>query len=135
MLEYNQWLSLTNGIITIGYCQEGGGPMHFQPERLMLIREQLGITKAEAARRLTMSAMGYGRYESGEREPSFQTVSFIAQQFGTSVEYLYGETKIADPSSVTISAEQNPELFELVQNCMNDEQTAKRLLSYFKKIK
>ena len=79
--------------------------MKFQPQKLKVIREQLGITKAEAARRLNMSAMGYGRYESGERAPSFQTVSFIAQQFGTSVEYLYGETEIADPSSVTISAE------------------------------
>ena len=109
--------------------------MHFIPERLIELRKELGITRAEAARRLNMSAMGYGRYESGEREPSFQTVSFIAQQFGTSAEYLYGETEIADPSSVTISAERNPELFELIQNCMNDEQTAKRLLSYFKKIK
>lgn len=95
----------------------------------------MGITKADAARRLNMSAMGYGRYESGERVPSFQTVSFIAQQFGTSVEYLYGETENTTPSSVTISAEQNPELFELIQNCLNDDQTAKRLLSYFKKIK
>lgn len=109
--------------------------MDFLPERLRLIREQLGITKAEAARRLNMSAMGYGRYESGDREPSFQTVSFIAQQMGTSVEYLYGETETADPSSITVSAEQNPELFELIQNCMTDEQTAKRLLSYFKKLR
>lgn len=109
--------------------------MKFLPDRLKATREQLGITKAEAARRLNMSAMGYGRYESGEREPSFQTVSFIAQQFGTSAEFLYGETEIADPSSVTIFAGQNPELFELIQNCITDEQTAKRLLSYFKKIK
>ena len=109
--------------------------MRFLPERLISIREQLGITKAEAARRLNMSAMGYGRYESGEREPSFQSVSFIAQQLGTSVEYLYGETENAEASSVTISAEQNPELFELIQNCMSDEQTAKRLLSYFKRMK
>lgn len=109
--------------------------MNFQPTRLRLIREQLGITKAEAARRLNMSAMGYGRYESGEREPSFQTVSFIAQQLGTSADYLYGETDDPAPASVTISAGKDPELFELIQNCMNDEQTAKRLLSYFKKIK
>ncbi|MBR3244915.1 MAG: helix-turn-helix transcriptional regulator [Parasporobacterium sp.] len=109
--------------------------MNFQPERLMLIREQLGISKAEAARILNMSAMGYGRYESGEREPSFQTVSFIAQQLGTSVKYLYGETENADPSSVTVSAEKDPELFDMIQNCMSDEKTAKRLLSYFKKLR
>lgn len=109
--------------------------MKFQPERLISIREQLGITKAEAARRLNMSAMGYGRYEKGEREPSFQTVSFIAQQLGTSVEYLYGDSDNPDPSSVSISAEKNPELFELIHHCMDDEQIARRLLSYYKKIK
>ena len=109
--------------------------MQFCKDRLIELRTQLGITKAEAARRLNMSAMGYGRYESGEREPSFQTVSFIAQQFGTSVAYLYGDTETTVPTSVTISAEQNPELFELIKKCMADEQTTKRLLSYFKKIK
>lgn len=109
--------------------------MRFQPARLVSVRTELGITKAEAARRLNMSAMGYGRYESGEREPSFQTVSFIAQQFGTSVEYLYGETEIADPTAITVSADQTPELFELIQNCIADEQTTKRLLSYLNKIK
>lgn len=109
--------------------------MEFQPERLISVREQLGISKAEAARRLNMSAMGYGRYEKGEREPSFQTVSFIAQQLGTSVEYLYGQAETADPSSVTISAEQNQQLFDLVQYCLNDDETAKRLFSYFKKLK
>lgn len=109
--------------------------MKFYPERLASVRAELGITKAEAARRLNMSAMGYGRYEKGEREPSYQTVSFIAQQLGTSVEYLYGETETAKPSSVTISAEQDPQLFDLVQYCLNDDETAKRLLSYFKKLK
>lgn len=109
--------------------------MAFCKDRLMKLRTEMGITKAEAARRLNMSAMGYGRYESGERVPSFQTVSFLAQQFGTTVEYLYGEAENAAPSAVTVSAEQNPELFELIQNCMADEQTKKRLLAYYKKIK
>lgn len=109
--------------------------MEFKPERLIYLREQLGITKAEAARRLNMSAMGYGRYERGEREPSYQTVSFIAQQFGSSVEYLYGETDNNIASSVTISADHNPELFEIIQRCLNDNETAKRLLSYCNKLK
>lgn len=41
--------------------------MDFKPERLISLRQSLGINKAEAARRLNISAMGYGRYESGER--------------------------------------------------------------------
>ena len=109
--------------------------MKFKPERLIYLREQLGITKAEAARRLNMSAMGYGRYERGEREPSYQTVSFIALQLGSSVEYLYGETDKEGLSSITVSAENNPDLFEVVQHCLNDDKTAKRLLSYLNKLK
>ena len=109
--------------------------MKFLPERLKLIREQLGITKSEAARRLNMSAMGYGRYEKGEREPSYQTVCFIARQFKTTAEFLYGETESADSFSVTVDCKQNPELYELINNCLDDEQTAKRLLSYYKKLK
>ena len=42
--------------------------MHFCPERLIQVRESLHINKAEAARRLNLSAMAYGRYERGERE-------------------------------------------------------------------
>ena len=37
--------------------------MHFYPERLIQVRESLHINKAEAARRLNLSAMAYGRYE------------------------------------------------------------------------
>ena len=37
--------------------------MKFYPERLTQLRESLNISKAEAARRLNISAMTYGRYE------------------------------------------------------------------------
>ena len=40
------------------------------PERLIKSRKLLGLNKAEAARLLNLSKMGYDRYESGERSPS-----------------------------------------------------------------
>ena len=43
--------------------------MKFQPERLIQLRNTLNINKAEAARRLNISPMVYGRYENGQREP------------------------------------------------------------------
>ena len=51
--------------------------MKFQPERLIQLRNTLNINKAEAARRLNISPMEYGRYEKGQREPSLipQSVS------------------------------------------------------------
>ena len=104
--------------------------MTFSADHLTKIRKQLGITKAEAARKLNMSAMGYGRYETGEREPSYQTVSFIAQTFGTSTDYLYGITDDSNARSITIEQDHNPELFDLIQICLNNEDSAKRLLAY-----
>lgn len=104
--------------------------MNFIPERLISLRESLGINKAEAARRLNMSAMGYGRYENGDREPSYQTVSFIAQTFHSSVEYLYGTSDNKDASTLTVSCNDEPDLFLLVQSARNDSNLRKRLLAY-----
>lgn len=108
--------------------------MRFSPERLITLRQSLGITKAEAARMLKMSAMGYGRYESGEREPSFQTVSFIAQKFNTSVEYLYGETDHMKSDVLTISSIDDPDLFDFVQILKTDKTMLKRLMIYVNSI-
>ena len=104
--------------------------MNFIPERLVTLRKSLGINKAEAARRLNMSAMGYGRYESGEREPSYQTLCFIAQTFHSSIEYLYGTSDSKDATVITISKNDEPELFALVQSARNDSNLLARLLAY-----
>lgn len=108
--------------------------MKFYNERLIQVRESLGINKAEAARRLNMSAMGYGRYENGERIPSFQTVCFIAETFGTSADFLYGETDDAASKTITISASENPEMFQLFESINNDVELTKRLLAYLSKL-
>lgn len=87
--------------------------------------------KAEAARRLNMSAMGYGRYESGEREPSYQIVSFIAQTFHCSTDYLYGLSDSMDAPVITISSTEEPDLFLLVETIKNDKNNLlKRILAY-----
>ena len=108
--------------------------MKFQPEKLISLRKELGITKAEAARRLNMSAMGYGRYENGEREPSFQTVSFIAQTFETTTDYLYGLPGNSRSDTLVISHGKEPELFTLVNACKNNDVLTKRMLAYYKKL-
>ena len=108
--------------------------MKFKAERLIQIREQLGINKAEAARKLNMSAMGYGRYENGQREPSFQTVCFIASTFGTTSDYLYGLTDDSSSSTITISSSESPELFSFVNSLQKDRDLEKKLLAYFKSL-
>lgn len=108
--------------------------MHFQTDRLISIRKELGISKAEAARRLNISAMAYGRYERGEREPSFQSVDYIARTFCTTTDFLYGLSDNSQPDTITISAHDNPTLFALIDACLKDHSAAQRLLAYLSAI-
>lgn len=105
------------------------------PERLKIARENLGITMAEASRRLNLSKIGYCRYEYGERVPSLQTVEVIAQCFHTSVDYLVGLSDNPEPTQIIIDKNKNPELFALVELCQkNDSSQIHQLISYYKKM-
>lgn len=100
-------------------------------QRITAARENLGISKAEASRRLNLSKIGYCRYEYGDRTPSPQTLEVIAQCFGTSVEYLTGETDDIEPTKLVIDKTANPELFELLKVCSTyDNATVKRIAIY-----
>ena len=108
--------------------------MNFCPDRLIKIRTELGITKSEAARLLNMSAMGYGRYENGDRTPSYQTISFIAQKFGTSVEYLCGETSKKSCVDYLVTSD-SPELHFIVETLQNESSDNLNLIvEYIKKL-
>jgi len=105
------------------------------PERLKAARERLGITMAEASRKLNLSKIGYCRYEYGERTPSIQTLEVIAQCFKTSVEYLVGASDNPSPTQIIINKDSNPELFELLELCQgSDSSQIKRLLAFYKEL-
>ena len=124
-------------ILTNGYSQLFGGVLlSFSSSRLKAIRESLGINKAEAARRMHMTAMGYGRYEGGERVPSFQSIQYMALHLGTSSAYLFCETDDPSPDQVLISQDKNPVLFELtVELSKEDSYMQQRMLAYYRKLK
>ncbi len=108
----------------------------FIPERLKKIREDRGLNKAEAARLLGLSKMGYLRYESADRNPSYQTIVFMAQKLGTSPDYLIGKTDDSEPKEYVISKSDDPALFELITDVIDKKNpTRDRLLAYFKKLK
>ena len=106
------------------------------PERLKNIREERGINKAEAARLLGLSKMGYLRYETAARTPSWQTIVFMAQKLGTSPQYLTGASDISEPAEYLISKSDDPELFDLIKDMIDTKSPArKRLLAYHQKLK
>lgn len=113
--------------------RNGIDPAAFMPERLKALRLKKGLNKTKAAELLQISKMAYGRYESGERIPSYQYIVYIAQQMGSSEEYLTGKTEDDGQKELVISRESDPELFELLLDYKGrDEAAKKRLLAYWK---
>ena len=105
------------------------------PERLRSAREQLNLAKAEAARRIGLTAASYVRYEAGDRSPSPQVITSIAEKLETSVAYLLGGTDDISPDVVSIHKNSDPLLFELIKSTQDaDEATLQRLLSYYRKM-
>ena len=107
--------------------------MNFCPERLVKVRTSLNINKAEAARRLNISAMAYGRYEKGEREPSYQSVRFIADTFHCNIDYLYGISDEMLSDYLIVSRAESPELYSLILEMQKKDDFKERIIKYAKK--
>ncbi len=60
--------------------------------RLKSLREAAGLSQAKLATKLGVSQSTVGGWESGKREPNFNTTIRIADYFGVSVDYLLGRT-------------------------------------------
>lgn len=56
------------------------------------LRLSKGITQGELAKQLGISRSTVGMYESGSREPDFETLELIADHFNVDTDYLLGRT-------------------------------------------
>ncbi len=65
-------------------------------QRIALLRRQAGISQAELAARMGISASAVGMYEQGRREPSVDTLVALSEIFQVSTDYLL-TGKIAAP--------------------------------------
>ena len=63
--------------------------------RIAALRRNAGLSQAELAQQLQISASAMGMYEQGRREPSAQTLVTIAQALGVTTDYLL--TGIPEP--------------------------------------
>lgn len=61
-------------------------------ERLVELRKSRNLTQRQVYSGVSMSALGYQRYEYGEREPSFQKLLALADYFDVSLDYLVGRS-------------------------------------------
>lgn len=60
-------------------------------EVLKYLRTSRGITQAEFAKAMGVSPSTIGMYETGEREPNFETEEKIADYFNVSLDVLRGK--------------------------------------------
>ncbi len=59
---------------------------------LKSLRKSLGLTQDELANKLDVSRSTIGMYESGSREPDYETLEAIADFFNVDTDYLLGRT-------------------------------------------
>ena len=61
-------------------------------DRLVLLRENRGLSQKDVAQEFGVAVRAYQRYEYGEREPQLSTLVRIADFYGVSLDYLAGRT-------------------------------------------
>lgn len=68
-------------------------------QRIALLRRQAGMSQAELAARMGVSASAVGMYEQGRREPSVEGLVALADILQVSTDYLL-TGKITDPGQL-----------------------------------
>ena len=64
--------------------------------RIRDLREDHDWNQTQVAKMLGMSQTGYSKYETGENDIPAQVLIALARIYGTSIDYLLGETKNPD---------------------------------------
>jgi len=60
------------------------------PDRLRKLRQQRGLSQADLGGEIGVAQSTVGMWESGKREPDFETLLKLARFFSVSVSYLLG---------------------------------------------
>ena len=65
---------------------------HSLPERLRLLRQEIGLTQETMARAILLPRVTYAHYELGKRTPDLDTILRLADFHHVSVDFLLGAT-------------------------------------------
>ena len=67
-------------------------------QRLKLLRSQINQSQSTFAQNLNLSREAYCMYETGRRQPPYETLTAIASYYHVSVDYLLGLTEVPTPA-------------------------------------
>ena len=95
-------------------------------DTLVRLRKQDKLTQEEAARRMGITRSALAMYETGKREPDFETMELIADFYNVNMDTLYGRP-ISDLKRKESQAQDlvngDPELTEILQRIKDDPNT------------
>lgn len=104
-------------------------------ERLKNKRLEKGWNKLEASMEMDIPQSAYGRYENGQRTPSYSALRDMALTLGTSVEFLTGQTNDDRPKEYLVSAK-DTRLTYIIETYKDAPDDAReRLYQYAQKLK
>ena len=63
-------------------------------QRIRDLREDHDLNQTQVAKMLGMSQTGYSKYETGENDIPTAVLIKLARFYGTSIDYLLGETSV-----------------------------------------
>ncbi len=82
-------------------------------KRLRQLRKEKDISQEELGKVLSLTKASISLYESGKREPDFETLQKIASFFNVTTDYLLGRTDNRKDSTPSIDDELNAIMREL----------------------
>lgn len=102
--------------------------------RISYLRSKKGMSQEELAKYLKLAKSTLGMYETNKREPSFETISLIANFFGVSIDWLLTGKEISKNEFEENLHPVKRELIEVIKS-IDDIETVKSLTNIAKKIK
>lgn len=81
--------------------------------RLRSLREKMGISQTELAKRVGIVRPTYSNYEAGNREPDYETLKRLADFFSVSIDYLLENDVDASTTDRAKNAVDNPKYARL----------------------
>ena len=91
-------------------------------KRITALRKQAGLSQAELAKRVNVSASAIGMYEQGRREPPIDILVAMSNEFDVSIDYLItGTYRISAGTETNLVKDRNVEAFSTLKNLSREE--------------